>query len=107
MVIELDDDDFSSKAGKGLFLVDFWAPWCIPCQKMGPVFHELEDEFRNKLKFAKFNIEDNEETQKRYDVMGIPCLLLLKDGEEAGRIVGFMEKELLRKKIAELLKKAR
>ena len=79
--------------------VDFWAPWCGPCQMMGPVFEELSGEYEGKLIFAKLNTEDHPELAGQFGIQGIPSLLFLKDGKEVNRIVGFAPKDLLKQKI--------
>ncbi|MBU0666792.1 MAG: thioredoxin [Nanoarchaeota archaeon] len=86
-------------------LIDFWAPWCGPCQMMGPVFEELSNEYEGKLKFVKVNTEEERQLPGKYSVMGIPSLVLTKDGEEVDRIVGFLPKNALKMKIDELLAK--
>ena len=89
--------DFISKGG---VIVDFWAPWCGPCQMLGPVFEELSREIKN-VNFAKVNIDDDGESAMELGVRGVPTLILFKDGEEVDRIVGFLPKDVLKTKIEE------
>jgi len=86
-------------------LIDFWAPWCGPCQMMGPVFEELAEEFKEKIKFAKLNTDEESSLASGFSITGIPCLILAKNGEEIDRIVGFAPKDQLKVKIEELLNK--
>lgn len=88
-------------------LIDFWAPWCGPCQMMGPVFEELSnsDEYSDKLKFAKLNTEDHPELAGQFGIQGIPSLLFIKGGSEVDRIVGFAPKDMLKQKIDEAITK--
>jgi len=84
-------------------IVDFFADWCGPCKMLGPIFAEIEPEFKGKLKFVKMNTEGNEKLAEENDVSGIPCLIIFNGGKEADRIVGFSPKAELKKKIEEIL----
>ena len=84
-------------------LIDFWAPWCGPCQMMGPVFEELSDEYAGKVAFVKINTEDHPELAMPFGIQGIPSLVLAKEGKEVNRIVGFAPKEMLKAKIDEIV----
>lgn len=84
-------------------IVDFWAEWCGPCKMLGPIFEQLSSEYTGKLKFAKLNVEDGQDKAQKYEVQGIPCLIIFKDGKEFDRIVGFMPKPALKAKIDEIL----
>ncbi len=84
-------------------IMDFWAEWCGPCQMMGPVFEELSEDYDGKLKFAKVDVGEAKEIASKFGIRGIPTLIIVKDREELGRIVGFVQKEDLRSKIDEIL----
>ena len=87
-------------------LVDFWAPWCGPCRIVGPTLDKLSSEYSTKLKFAKLNVDDNQETAAQFDVRGIPCMIVFKNGKEADRIIGAYPETELRRKIDIILAKA-
>ena len=74
-------------------LVDFWAPWCGPCKKVGPVLEELENSYADKMLFAKVDIDQSQEIAFKYKVFSIPNICLFKDGELVDRIVGFKNKK--------------
>lgn len=69
-------------------LVDFWAEWCGPCKTIAPILEQIAEERKDSLKIAKLNIDDNLQTQARFDVMSIPTLILFKGGEPIARMVG-------------------
>ena len=75
-------------------LVDFWAPWCGPCRVVHPILEEIDVE-REDLKIVSLNVDDNQQTAARYEVLSIPTLILFKDGDEAKRVVGAMPKRRL------------
>ena len=69
-------------------LVDFWAPWCGPCRMVSPIVERLGREHAGRLKVVKLNVDDAPEISRRFDVQGIPLLVLIRDGAEADRLVG-------------------
>ncbi len=73
--------------------IDFWAPWCGPCQMMGPVIEELSNEYdAAKVKVGKLNVDDNPDLAQKYDVLSIPTFLLFKNGAVADQLVGGVPK---------------
>ena len=78
-----------------LAAVDFWAPWCGPCTKMGPNFEALAKVYHGKIAFAKVNVDDNQATAQKFGIMSIPSILLFKSGKMVHQMVGFVPKEML------------
>ena len=76
-------------------LVDFWAPWCGPCQMQGPILNELADEMGSKVKITKVNVDDNSDLASQYGIMSIPALKVFKNGEVVEELVGLHDKNQL------------
>jgi len=92
---DITDKDFEEKVLKSEtpVLVDFWAAWCGPCKMAEPVLGELSEEYKDKVLVAKLNVDQNQETTEKYGVMSIPTTILIKEGKEIGRQIGFAGKE--------------
>ncbi|MDR2340447.1 MAG: thioredoxin [Deltaproteobacteria bacterium] len=98
-ILVLTDDTFDDSLPAGTTLVDFWAPWCGPCQALAPVLEELSGELKGKLDFAKINVDENNDMAAKYKIRSIPCLIIFKEKSEVGRIVGHKDKQELRKEL--------
>lgn len=84
-------------------LVDFWAPWCGPCRMVAPIVEELSREYAGKVNFLKINTDENPMTPAKFGIRSIPSLLIFKNGELKGTIVGFRPKSDLKKRLDEAL----
>ena len=94
------DADIDEHTKKYLTVViDCWAPWCGPCQMVGPVIEELAKEMQGKVVFGKLNVDENPATSAKHQIMSIPTLLVFKNGDLVDRLVGAYPKEELKKKL--------
>ncbi len=105
MVIEIKDQDFDLQVLKSSLpvVVDFWALRCPACGKVGAMVGKLSDEYRDRLKFCKINVDENHDIASKYHVMSIPTLLFFKKSQLMGQSVGGVQENALRSKIEELL----
>ena len=87
-------------------LVDFWAPWCGPCQTLGPVIKELAEEFQARAVVAKLNVDDHQEIAAQYGIQSIPTLLIFQDGKIVNQMVGNLPKTVLAQKLEQQLQSA-
>lgn len=95
--IEINDSSFEQEVlnSENITVVDFWAPWCGPCRKLGPVLDEVASEMGDKVKVVKLNTDENLKTAKEYSISGLPTVMVFKNGQAVERMVGLMQKSAL------------
>lgn len=98
---EFTDQNFDEQVLKSSkpVLVDFWAPWCAPCRMIAPSVEAVAVEYADRASVGKVNVDDNQSVASRYNIRGIPTLLLFKDGKVAEQIVGATSKDTITKMI--------
>ncbi len=84
-------------------LVDFWAEWCGPCRMIAPIVEDFASEYAGRLKVVKVDVDDNTAVAMRYNVMSIPTLGIFKGGQLVERLVGYLPKQELKRKIDAIL----
>ncbi len=102
--VEITDATFKETIqNHPLVVVDCWAPWCGPCQIVAPVIEEMARDYAGRILFGKLNVDENREVATQYQIMGIPTLLVFKNGKLVDRIVGAMPRQILEPKIRRYL----
>lgn len=95
MVNEITSGEFSEYLKSDLVFIDFFAEWCMPCMMMSPVIDDLSEEFKEKVKMGKINIEDYPEIADKYEVTSIPTFVIFKEGKPVEKISGSMTQDEL------------
>lgn len=97
LICHVSDDSFEQEVLKceQPVLVDYWAEWCGPCKSIAPILDEIADEYKDKLKIVKINIDENRSTPQRYGIRGIPTLMIFQSGDVKATKVGAVSKSQL------------
>ena len=104
MELEITSQNFDEIKQQGKpVLVDFWATWCGPCKRLGPIIEELAAEYDGKVIVGKCDIEENDELTDQFGIMNVPTVVFLKDGKEVDRVVGLAMKNVYQDKLNALL----
>ncbi len=104
MVTQLENKNaFTQFISKGHTIVDFWAEWCGPCKMLAPIFEKVSKDLVGKVNFAKVDTESNEWAAEEFEITGIPCLIVFKEGKEVGRIIGLRDEAGLKREISKIV----
>lgn len=104
MAIEFTDKNFKEEVIESdkVVLVDFWAPWCGPCQMMGPIINDLAEELGGDFKIGKLNVDENPKCASEYGIMSIPAIKIFKGGKVVKELVGVQNKDVLKEELKKL-----
>lgn len=102
-LIILTDDTFEKTIAGGVTLIDFWAPWCTPCNVQNPVINQIADELAGKVKICKINVDENKITANKMKIRNIPNILIFKNGKAEMQLIGVKPKHIIMKAIHTLL----
>ena len=105
--IDITDDSFNAEVVQSdtPVLVDFWAEWCGPCKMIAPIVEELAEEFGDKIKFTKLDVDTNPQSATNFGIRGIPTLLIFNGGKPVETVVGAVPKSVIKKKLDAALAK--
>jgi len=105
-MLEINDSNFKQEVEdySGLVMVDFWAPWCGACQASAPAVESISEEYKDRVKVAKLNVDDNHELASRFGVMSIPTFIFFRGGKEVERKVGMQSQDSMKEILDRLLK---
>ncbi len=100
-----NDQNFEQEVlrGEKPVLVDFWAPGCPPCEALAPVVEELAEQFKGRARVGKLNVTENKEIPSKYEIRGVPTIIIFKNGKVAQRATGPRPKEVIEEKLNSLI----
>lgn len=103
-MVEINSQNFKREVlgSEKVVLVDFWAPWCVPCKVIAPTVEKIAQEHGDRVKVAKANVDDNPDLATALSIFNIPTLVFFKSGKEHSRLIGVNTKEAIEAKIEKI-----
>ncbi len=98
--VKVTDEDFDEFVEEyDVVLIDFWAEWCGPCKRLGPIIEELAEEMQGDVAFGKLDVDDNKAKSSEYSVSSIPTMIIFNEGEVVDKMIGALPKEDIKEKL--------
>ncbi|MCK4453956.1 thioredoxin [Candidatus Parcubacteria bacterium] len=102
-MIDLNDQNFQGEVLNGdndkPFLVDFWTNWCVPCKVIAPFIEKIAEDYRDKIKVGRLNVDESKQTAITYGIEAIPTLIIFKQGQIVDKVIGVVPYQVLIQKI--------
>jgi len=104
-IVQITDENFDGEVlgSEVPTEVDFWAPWCGPCQMVIPIYEKLSEEYEGRFKFCMINVDENQRTARKYQIMSIPMQMFFADGQKVDEILGAVPEDTIRSMIEHIL----
>lgn len=103
-IVIKSEEEFNSVIEKGVTLVDFFAVWCGPCKMLSPIIEEIADEYKEKIKVCKVDVDEIDSLAYKYGIRSVPTLVYFKDGKVKDASVGFQSKKSIISTIEKYIK---
>jgi thioredoxin 1 len=94
-IININDESFDKVVSEGITIVDFWAPWCLPCLRQGSILKKVFKRIGDRIKVCKLNVDDNQKSAQKFEIISIPTLLIFRDGKVEKKFIGIQDEKTL------------
>jgi len=104
-IVQITDENFEEEVlgSEVPTEVDFWAPWCGPCKMVVPIYEKLSEEYEGRFKFCMINVDENQRTARKYQIMSIPMQMFFADGQKVDEILGAVPEDTIRSEVEDVV----